>query len=98
MELTVISPKGVVCKEESWFVQLPGAAGRFTVLHNHAPLVSVLVEGEIRYQVDVELSDAETSAIVAFLHTLTGEYKGEKLTTLNEYGVEHTHDDDHDHE
>ena len=54
MELTVISPKGVVCKEESWFVQLPGAAGRFTVLHNHAPLVSVLVEGEIRYQVDVD--------------------------------------------
>ena len=54
MELTVISPKGFLCKEESWFVQLPGAAGRFTVLHNHAPLVSVLVEGEIRYQVDVD--------------------------------------------
>ena len=56
------------------------------------------VKDMARYQVDVELSDAETSAIVAFLHTLTGEYKGEKLTTLNEYGVEHTHDDDHDHE
>ncbi|MBQ2913117.1 MAG: F0F1 ATP synthase subunit epsilon [Bacteroidales bacterium] len=54
MELTVISPKGVVCREEAYFVQLPGAAGRFTVLHNHAPLVSVLVEGEIRYQVNVD--------------------------------------------
>ena len=51
------------------------------------------VKDMARYQVDVELSDAETSAIVAFLHTLTGEYKGEKLTTLNEYGVEHEHDD-----
>ncbi len=55
MELTVISPKGVVCRKEAYFVQLPGAAGRFTVLHNHAPLVSVLVEGEIRYQEDVQL-------------------------------------------
>lgn len=53
MELTVISPKGVVCKAEAYFVQLPGAAGRFTVLHNHAPLLSVLVGGEIRYQADV---------------------------------------------
>ena len=53
------------------------------------------VKDMARYQVDTELSDAETSAIVAFLHTLTGEYKGEKLTTLNEYGVEHEH---HDHE
>lgn len=54
MELTVISPKGVVCRAEAYFVQLPGAAGRFTVLHNHAPLLSVLVEGEIRYQEGVE--------------------------------------------
>lgn len=51
-----------------------------------------------RYQVDVELAEDEISAIVAFLHTLTGEYKGKKLTTLNEYGVEHTHDHEHDHE
>jgi len=51
------------------------------------------VKDMARYQVDTELTDAETSAIVAFLHTLTGEYKGEKLTTLNEYGVEHEHDD-----
>lgn len=51
-----------------------------------------------RYQVDVDLAEDEISAIVAFLHTLTGEYKGEKLTTLNEYGVEHIHDHDHDHD
>ena len=39
------------------------------------------------YQCDVELADADVEAIVAFLHTLTGEYNGEKLTNNNEYGV-----------
>lgn len=53
MELTVISPKGVVARAETHFVTLPGAAGRFTVLHDHAPIVSVLTEGEICYQEDV---------------------------------------------
>lgn len=39
------------------------------------------------YQGDVELEASEVEAIVAFLRSLTGEYKGEKLTTTNEYGV-----------
>ena len=49
MELVIISPKGVVCKATVESVSLPGAAGRFTVLRGHAPLVSVLEAGEIRY-------------------------------------------------
>ena len=39
------------------------------------------------YQGDVELEASEVEAIVAFLRSLTGEYKGQKLTTTNEYGV-----------
>ena len=54
------------------------------------------------YQCDVALNDTEVADIVAFLRTLTGEYKGEKLTTDNEYGEifhhDHDHDHDHDHE
>ncbi|MBO5672448.1 MAG: heme-binding domain-containing protein [Alistipes sp.] len=53
-----------------------------------------------RYQSDVDINDEETAAIVAFLRTLTGEYKGVKLTNENEYGVIHHHEDDamyHDH-
>ena len=46
------------------------------------------------YQGDVELEASEVEAIVAFLRSLTGEYKGEKLTTTNEYGVVIV--DDHD--
>jgi hypothetical protein len=54
------------------------------------------------YQCDAELNDSEIMDIVAFLRTLTGEYKGVKLTTENEYGEifhhDHDHDHDHDHE
>ncbi|MDE6023112.1 MAG: F0F1 ATP synthase subunit epsilon, partial [Muribaculaceae bacterium] len=31
-------------------VTLPGALGKFTVLKNHAPLISVLVEGNVVYR------------------------------------------------
>ena len=48
------------------------------------------------YQCDVELAEGEVQDIVAFLRTLTGEYKGEKLSNKNEYGVVVV--DDHDHE
>jgi cytochrome c peroxidase len=48
------------------------------------------------YQVDVKLNKEETDAIVAFLHSLTGEYNGQPLDNPNEYGVAIT-DDHHDH-
>ena len=50
------------------------------------------------YQSDVKLSEGEVDAIVAFLHTLTGEHNSVLLTNENEYGVVHVHDDDHDHD
>ena len=49
MELVIISPKGVVCNATVERVSLPGAAGRFTVLRGHAPLVSLLEAGQVRY-------------------------------------------------
>lgn len=48
------------------------------------------------YQCDVELAEGDVQDIVAFLRALTGEYKGEKLSNKNEYGVIVV--DDHDHE
>ena len=48
-----------------------------------------------RYQSDVDITEEEAATITAFLRTLTGEYKGVKLTNPNEYGV--TLDADHDH-
>ena len=36
-------------------VTLPGEVGSFTVLYDHAPLISSLVRGEIKYREEDEL-------------------------------------------
>ena len=50
MTLEIISPQEVVFKGDAQSVTLPGELGKFTVLRNHAPLISVLVEGTIAYR------------------------------------------------
>ncbi len=49
MTLEIISAQEVTFKGEAESVTLPGALGSFTVLRNHAALISVLVAGDIRY-------------------------------------------------
>ncbi len=50
MTLEIISPQEIVFKGDVESVTLPGELGKFTVLKNHAPLISVLVEGKIDYR------------------------------------------------
>ncbi len=50
MTLEIISPQEVVFKGDAESVTLPGQLGKFTVLKNHAPLISVLIEGNIAYR------------------------------------------------
>lgn len=52
MELVVISPQGVLLTVSADCVTLPGSMGAFSVLKNHAPLVSTLEKGEIVYTSD----------------------------------------------
>jgi F-type H+-transporting ATPase subunit epsilon len=49
MTLKIISAQEVLFEGEASAVTLPGLVGRFTVLKNHAPLISVLVKGNVRY-------------------------------------------------
>ena len=49
MELCIITPNGIE-RHQVEAVFLPGAAGPFEVLHSHAPIISTLVEGEIRWR------------------------------------------------
>ena len=49
MTLKVISAEKVVFDGKVTLVTLPGEKGLFTVLENHASLVSVLLPGEIVY-------------------------------------------------
>lgn len=49
MTLKIISPEDIVFEGEITSVTLPGQMGSFTVLRNHASLVSTLVSGTINY-------------------------------------------------
>lgn len=49
MELTVITPEGILCNMQVDKASIPGSEGSFTVMSNHAPLMSTLRKGKIRY-------------------------------------------------
>lgn len=50
MTLEIISANEILFKGEAESVTLPGVLGSFTVLKNHAPLISVLNKGDIVYK------------------------------------------------
>lgn len=58
MTLEIISAHEILFKGEAESVSLPGELGLFTVLRNHAPLISVLVPGKVVYRTP---DDAEKS-------------------------------------
>jgi F-type H+-transporting ATPase subunit epsilon len=60
MTLKIISSSEVVFEGEVQMVSLPGVKGRFTVLNNHASLVSSLTAGAIRYR-GADAAEAEYS-------------------------------------
>ena len=47
--LRILSPEREVLSAEVDLVELPGSQGRFEVLKDHAPLISSLDKGVIRY-------------------------------------------------
>lgn len=50
MTLEIISAHSVLFKGEAESVTLPGEMGSFTVLKNHAPIISVLTPGKVVYR------------------------------------------------
>lgn len=49
MKLEILSPVRSLFKGEVDIITLPGTLGSFTVLKDHAPLISSLTEGIVRY-------------------------------------------------
>lgn len=47
LDVYVLSPEGTLYEGRADSVTLPGAAGRFTVLTGHAPIITVLEEGKV---------------------------------------------------
>lgn len=47
MKVCIVSPEKTLYESEAIGVKLPGGAGRFEVLENHAPIVSTLTAGKV---------------------------------------------------
>ena len=54
LELEIISPEKQIFKGRVAWVQVPGAKAPFRVLGNHAPLVSTLCAGELKWMMGGE--------------------------------------------
>ncbi len=50
LKLRIIAPDRLVFEGEVESVTLPGTVGSFTVLNNHAPIISSLENGKIAYK------------------------------------------------
>ncbi len=61
IKLEVVTPKGAAISEEVDIVTAPGYAGEFGVLANHAPFLSTIKIGTLRYKV----GDKETELMVS---------------------------------
>ncbi|MDR2848128.1 MAG: ATP synthase F1 subunit epsilon [Bacteroidales bacterium] len=52
MFLEVITPQKTVFSGEVNLVKVPGSNGSFEILKNHAPVISTLSPGELKFDVD----------------------------------------------
>ena len=50
MQLDILTPEKKLYSGEATLVQLPGVDGSFEILNNHAPIISALKEGIVRYK------------------------------------------------
>lgn len=57
LRLNIVSPEKLFFDGEAESVTLPGVQGAFTILPQHAPIVSSLGEGVVKYVADGELHE-----------------------------------------
>ena len=57
MFLEIVSPEATLFSGEVVSVTVPGINGEFQMLNNHAPIVSLLQEGEVKIEGDVTLEE-----------------------------------------
>ncbi|MCM4150577.1 F0F1 ATP synthase subunit epsilon [Arenibacter sp. N53] len=58
MYLEIVSPEATLFAGEVTAVTVPGVDGEFQMLDNHAPIVSLLQEGKVRFKGNVVLDEA----------------------------------------
>ena len=50
MILEIVSPEATILKTDVDLISVPGINGEFQMLNNHAPIVSLLVEGIVKFK------------------------------------------------
>ncbi|MCF6169088.1 F0F1 ATP synthase subunit epsilon [Lutibacter sp.] len=50
MILEIVTPEATLLHTEVQLVSVPGINGEFQMLNNHAPIVSLLVEGNVKFK------------------------------------------------
>lgn len=50
LHLKIVSPEKILFDGDVQFVKLPGTEGEFSLLPNHAPLISSLAKGEVVFE------------------------------------------------
>ena len=58
MYLEIISPEATLFSGEVDSVIVPGSAGSFQMLNNHAPIISTLKEGIVKISGKIDLDDS----------------------------------------
>jgi F-type H+-transporting ATPase subunit epsilon len=57
MYLEIVSPEATLFAGEVTSVTVPGVNGEFQMLTNHAPIVSLLQEGNVKVQGNIEIDE-----------------------------------------
>jgi F-type H+-transporting ATPase subunit epsilon len=92
MKVDIVTPDGVLFSGEVEAVAVPGIKGEFVILNNHAPIISILEDGNIRLigediTIEDELADKfvkEKEEILLPIHSGTVEAKNNQVIILAE--------------
>lgn len=57
MYLEIVSPEATLFSGEVTSVTVPGVNGEFQMLQNHAPVLSLLQEGDVKIQGDITIDE-----------------------------------------
>jgi F-type H+-transporting ATPase subunit epsilon len=81
MYLEIVSPEAVLFAGEVISVTVPGVHGEFQMLTNHAPIVSILQEGEVKIQGDIQIEEE-------YRDRFTTDSKGKTMLRINSGTIE----------
>ncbi|NKI31489.1 F0F1 ATP synthase subunit epsilon [Croceivirga thetidis] len=81
MYLEIVSPEATLFAGEVTSVTVPGINGEFQMLQNHAPIVSLLQEGEVKVQGNIEIEEE-------FQNKFSKGSNGETVLSINSGTVE----------